>query len=193
VKVFLTGANGVAEAIKRGCGTLLISRKSNRADDLERLADEHGVPIRWVGGKTLTRLTGNMRHRGYAMETSERRESGAIRSLRDIETANGGNSLVILLDGVTDPRNLGAVIRAAEQFRALAVIVPKRRSAGGGCGHLEPNFRGRHRVDPTAEGAKCSTDSWRIKGYGVLGVGCGRGGYKHPGNQFNGPDSARYG
>jgi len=72
-----------------------------------------------------------MRHRGYAMETSERRESGAIRSLRDIETANGGNSLVILLDGVTDPRNLGAVIRAAEQFRALAVIVPKRRSAGG--------------------------------------------------------------
>lgn len=130
MKNFLTGANGVAEAIKRGSGTLLISRKSNRADNLEKLAKEHGVPIRQVPGKTLTKLTRNMKHRGYAIEVSRSRKNGTIKSLKDIESTINGNSLVILLDGVTDPRNLGAVIRAAEQFCALAVIVPRSRSVG---------------------------------------------------------------
>jgi len=130
VKIFLTGANGVAEAIKRGRGTLFISRKSRRANELEKLANEHGVSIRQVSEKTLTKLTRNMGHRGYAIETGKQRESGAIRSLGDIESTIGNDSLVVLLDGITDPQNLGAVIRAAEQFCVLAVIIPKRRSAG---------------------------------------------------------------
>jgi len=130
VKTFLTSANGVAEAIKRGGGTLLISRKSNRASNLERLANEHGVPIRQVTERTLTKLTRNMSHRGYAMETNRKRKNSAIKPLEHIESRISDNSLVILLDGITDPRNLGAVIRVAEQFCALAVIVPKRRSAG---------------------------------------------------------------
>jgi len=120
----------VAEAIKHGRGTLLVSRKSVRAKGLERLAEEHGVPIRRVSGNTLARLTGSMGHRGYAMETGEQSENSAIKSLKDIESAIGDSSLVLLLDGITDPQNLGAVIRAAEQFRVLAVIVPRRRSAG---------------------------------------------------------------
>lgn len=94
------------------------------------LADKHGVPIRQVSEGTITKLTRNSRHRGYAMEINSQRRSGAIKSLKDIKSAIDSSSLVILLDGITDPRNLGAVIRVAEQFCALLVIIPRRRSAG---------------------------------------------------------------
>ena len=142
MKIFLTSANGAAEAIKRGRGTLLISKKSTRTKNLERLANENGVPIRRVAENTLSRLTGSMRNRGYALETSEQRKNSAIKSLKDIESAIKDNSLVLLLDGITDPQNLGAVVRAAEQFRALAVIVPRRRSAGGDANSLSRTSAG---------------------------------------------------
>jgi len=109
---------------------------------LERLANENGVPIRRVAENTLSRLTGSMRNRGYALETSEQRKNSAIKSLKDIESAIKDNSLVLLLDGITDPQNLGAVVRAAEQFRALAVIVPRRRSAGGDANSLSRTSAG---------------------------------------------------
>lgn len=109
---------------------------------MERLANENGVPIRRVAENTLSRLTGSMRNRGYALETSEQRKNSAIKSLKDIESAIKDNSLVLLLDGITDPQNLGAVVRAAEQFRALAVIVPRRRSAGGDANSLSRTSAG---------------------------------------------------
>jgi len=143
VKAFLTSANGVAEAIKRGRGTLLISRKSNRANNLERLANEHGVPIRQVTEGALAKLTRNINHRGYAIETSSgKRKKRAIKPFKDIESRISDNSLVILLDGVTDPRNLGAIVRVAEQFCVLAVIVPRRRSASGSADTLSRTSAG---------------------------------------------------
>lgn len=178
MKVFLTGANGVAEAIKHGRGTLLVSRKTGRANDLESLANKHGVPIRRVTAKTLSRLTHNARHRGYAIETSRQEKNSAIKSLKDIESAIKDNSLVILLDRITDPRNLGAVIRAAEQFGALAVIVPRSRSAGDDANSLSRTSAGAIEWVPLLEVSNIARTLDELKNMGFWVWGSDTGGTK---------------
>ncbi len=128
MKSYLTGANGVSEAIKREKGVLYISRKEGRSGELAELAKNHGVSIRRVSDKELTLLAGNG-HRGFALETHETSKKDLIRTLDELIADAEENTLVLLLDGITDPRNLGAILRAADQF-AAAVVVPRRRSAG---------------------------------------------------------------
>ncbi|MCK5249604.1 MAG: 23S rRNA (guanosine(2251)-2'-O)-methyltransferase RlmB [Spirochaetaceae bacterium] len=142
MKVYLTGANGAAEAIKRGRGTLLISRKTGKAAALGELAEKHGVPLRRVGEDDITRLIHSGDHRGYALETDGDKSEVRIRSLEDLGPEPGINVLVVVLDGITDPRNLGAVLRAADQFGAVAVVVPKRRSAGSDADTLSRSSAG---------------------------------------------------
>ena len=128
---YLTGGNGVAEAMKRGRGTLLLSRNSGRAASLAELAQKQSITIRRMSDDELSRIVQDGEHRGYALEVDVRDTNRRIRTLEDLRDKAGDNSLVIVLDGITDPRNLGAVIRAADQFAADAVVVPRRRSAGG--------------------------------------------------------------
>jgi 23S rRNA (guanosine2251-2'-O)-methyltransferase len=70
-------------------------------------------------------------HRGFALETDSAPPPQGIQCLEDLQSAGTDNSLVIVLDGITDPQNLGSVLRAADQFGADAVVIPKRRSAQG--------------------------------------------------------------
>jgi 23S rRNA (guanosine2251-2'-O)-methyltransferase len=130
MKAYLTGANGAAEAIKRGRGILFVSRKSGRAAVLVELAEKHSIPIRRSSDDDITKMTRDGDHRGFALETDGERPAALITTLEDLITTLKDNALIILLDGITDPRNLGAVLRAADQFGAAAVVVPKRRSAG---------------------------------------------------------------
>ena len=137
-KNYLTGANGAAEAVRRGRGTLLVAKESPRIAALIESARRHGVDVRPVSAEELTRLTRGADHRGFALETdsftagvdSAGSGSAGAPSLESLCRRAGPASLVILLDGITDPHNLGAVLRCADQFAADAVIVPRRRSAG---------------------------------------------------------------
>ena len=129
-KSYLTGANGVAEGIRRGRGVLLVGKKSRRIAELMESAEQNGVPTRHLSLADLDRLTSGPGHRGFALEVDGSASSDRIRHLDELWNRTGENSLVVLLDGITDPRNLGAVLRAADQFAADAVIVPRRRSAG---------------------------------------------------------------
>lgn len=108
---------------------LYVSRKTGRAEELAELAKRRGVSVRRVSDKELASLAGDG-HRGFALETHGMSGEGRIRTLDELISGVEENALVLLLDGITDPRNLGAVLRAADQFAAAAVVVPRRRSAG---------------------------------------------------------------
>ena len=77
----------------------------------------------------LDRLTDGLVHQGVAMQVPEYRYVDLERIRARAERA-GEAPLVVALDGITDPRNLGAVLRSAGAFGAHGVVVPERRAAG---------------------------------------------------------------
>jgi len=128
MKDFLTRANGAAEAIRNGRGVLHVSRINGRVATLIQIAGEHGVAVRRVNENDLYRMVRGADHRGFALEVDSAPAPMAIQSLEDLASSAGENSLVVVLDGITDPGNLGAVLRSADQFAVDAVLLPKRRS-----------------------------------------------------------------
>lgn len=103
------------------------SRQDGRTRDLAKLAAERNVRIIPIDGKRLDGLTGNARHQGVAARV-------AVVALRHdldgvIEDA-GKAALLLILDGVQDPHNLGACLRVADAFGVNAVVAPKDRAVG---------------------------------------------------------------
>ncbi|MDF1569723.1 MAG: 23S rRNA (guanosine(2251)-2'-O)-methyltransferase RlmB [Spirochaetaceae bacterium] len=172
MKTYLTGANGVAEAIKRGRGILYISRKAGRAASLAELAAKHGVTVKNVSSDDILRLIPGIEHRGYALETDSPAGVSRIRSLEDLWPTVGENALVMLLDGITDPRNLGAVMRAADQFGADAVVVPRRRSAGADADTLSRSSAGAVEWVPLIEVTNMARalEEFKKKGFWIWGA-----------------------
>lgn len=93
------------------------------------LAAEHGISLRAVPRATLERMLEGARHQGIAVRY--RATSGARRvELDELLASLGDAALLLVLDGVQDPHNLGACLRSADAAGADAVIVPQRRAAG---------------------------------------------------------------
>ena len=125
------GFHSIEEALQKGAGTgtLLISRQSARIAQIRQLAEKKGVPVSEVDDGELTRLCGSESHRGVLLaleRPSSSQRSSLKHHLKDLE---GEKSLVLVLDGITDPQNLGAILRSADQFGVQLVIIPSRRSA----------------------------------------------------------------
>jgi 23S rRNA (guanosine2251-2'-O)-methyltransferase len=94
-----------------------------------RLAGNRGIPLLEVSRAELDRKTGGLLHQGIALQVppfSYVDLPDLLATAQESVTA----PLLVALDGVTDPRNLGAVIRSAVAFGAHGVVVPGRRSAG---------------------------------------------------------------
>ena len=96
------------------------------------LAREHNVPVKRAPRATLDRLTGGAKHQGVVAQVAAARYADADDLLDFISTniGNGDAPLVVVVDGVEDPRNLGAILRTAECAGASGVFVPERRAAG---------------------------------------------------------------
>ena len=112
--------------------SLLVLQKGRddaRATELQRLAQAAGVRVEWRDGQELDRLAGNERHQGACLQirTLGPLGEGALDELLDRATAP---PLLLVLDGVQDPHNLGACLRTADAAGASAVIVPRDRAAG---------------------------------------------------------------
>ncbi len=125
------GPNAVFEALRgeRPVVRLLVARETGPgAGKTARVLEEarrQGIPVRRVTRQELDRLA-TARHQGLVAVV------GAFRPGRDPEEAldaMAGVPLVVVLDGIEDPRNLGAVIRSCECAGVGAVFVPRRRSA----------------------------------------------------------------
>ncbi|MEO5377928.1 MAG: 23S rRNA (guanosine(2251)-2'-O)-methyltransferase RlmB [Magnetococcus sp. DMHC-6] len=99
-----------------------------RLEEVIRLAKERRIPFRFVDRRTLDRLSGNGVHQGVVVRAGLRRQPGWEEILTRLELSPTPPVLV-LLDGVEDPRNLGAVLRSAEGFGVLAVVMQKDRTA----------------------------------------------------------------
>lgn len=128
----IEGRNAVAEALRSGAllTEILIAdgvHADRTIDEIRGLAKQAGVTLRSVPRADLDARSGSRAHQGVIATVGPFRYS----ELTDVlgATAEKGESLLIVLDHVTDPGNLGAVIRSAEVAGADAVIVPRDRSA----------------------------------------------------------------
>jgi 23S rRNA (guanosine2251-2'-O)-methyltransferase len=135
-RAVLLGRRAVLEALRAGqpISRVLLSRTARPHGplaEIERGARERGIPVDVVDAPRLDGLAGGVPHQGVAA-------FGAAQRLVDLDDLlrgareKGEAPFVIALDGIEDPRNLGAVIRTAEAAGAHGVIIPRRRAAGLG-------------------------------------------------------------
>jgi len=88
-----------------------------------------GVLIEEVSWNRLSQLTYGASHQGVAMQLACSKTI-SLEQLIDFSKQNCPNPIIVALDGITDPHNVGAIIRSAEAFNCKGVIIPQRRSAG---------------------------------------------------------------
>ena len=122
----LSGIHPVAEALRSGnpIERIVIAQGAGgpRLQEIIDLARRAGVPVRFEPRSSLDRLASSSAHQGVIA-------LGAARKYADLESVASSEMLVVL-DGVEDPHNLGAVIRTAHAAGAGAIIIPERRAAG---------------------------------------------------------------
>ena len=88
-----------------------------------------GVLIEEVSWNRLSQLTFGASHQGVAMQLACSKTI-SLENLIDLSKKNSANPIILALDGITDPHNIGAIIRSAEAFDCKGIIIPQRRSAG---------------------------------------------------------------
>jgi 23S rRNA (guanosine2251-2'-O)-methyltransferase len=103
--------------------------QDERVSEAVKLAAENGIAMLEVGPTQLDRLTGGALHQGVALRIRAY-EYAHPDDLPKRAAAAGQLPLIVALDSVTDPRNLGAAVRSAAAFGAHGVVVPSRRGAG---------------------------------------------------------------
>ena len=103
------------------------SRQDARSKDLVATAGRSGVRLMRVAPERLDRLCGGGRHQGVVALVTERRPRAGLEDTLD---ALAEPPLLLVLDGITDPHNLGACLRVADAAGAHAVIAPRDRAAG---------------------------------------------------------------
>ena len=131
---WVAGRNPVLEAMQAGIPikTAYISEGAERDDrlrDILKLAADTRTPMLEVTRDQLDKMTGGAIHQGVALQLPEFTYAHPDDLLAEAIAAEG-EPLVVALDQITDPRNLGAVVRSAAAFGANGVLIPERRSAG---------------------------------------------------------------
>lgn len=132
----LTGIHAVREALDAGrpFDRVLIARgrQDTRVEEIVQLARSRNIAVRFEDRGQLDRLAGSKDHQGVVALAAVR----AAASFEDVlaaankGAAYGQKGLIVLLDGVEDPQNLGAIIRTALAAGAHGIVIPERRAAG---------------------------------------------------------------
>jgi 23S rRNA (guanosine2251-2'-O)-methyltransferase len=122
----LSGIHPVVEALraKHSLERLLVAQGAGgpRLQEIIDLARRASIPVRFEPRAALDRMTGSSAHQGVVAV-------GAAQRYADLDAVAACEMLVVL-DGVEDPHNLGAIIRTAHAAGAAAVVIPERRAAG---------------------------------------------------------------
>jgi 23S rRNA (guanosine2251-2'-O)-methyltransferase len=118
------GSRPVVEALKSGRRKVFEIFDAAYHEDVAKAAGTRGVEVKRVSRRRIDELARGGVHQGVAARVEPYPYSGLGEILASPEP------LVLVLDGVTDPRNLGAVLRAADAAWASGVVVPKDRAAG---------------------------------------------------------------
>ena len=131
---WMAGRNSVVEALREGVpvtGIYVVEGgdRDARVREVLRIAADRGLPLLEVTKTELDRLTDGAVHQGVAARIPAY-EYAHPDDLLQRAADNAEPPLIVALDSVTDPRNLGAIVRSASGFGAHGVVVPERRAAG---------------------------------------------------------------
>jgi len=172
----VTGRNSVIEALraKIPATTLHIATKIDMDDRVREsiaLANKRGIPLLEIPRPELDRLTGaDTVHQGIALSVPP---YAYAHPLELAEKAEAGDSapVFVALDGITDSRNLGAIVRSVAAFGGYGVIVPKRRSVGVNAAAWKTSAGAIART-PVAMAANLTQTlkSFKDRGYFVVGL-----------------------
>jgi 23S rRNA (guanosine2251-2'-O)-methyltransferase len=174
----VAGRNPVLEALSARVPATAL-HVGPRLDSDERigqavmLAADAGIPVVEAGRSELDRITGGAIHQGLALRIKHYAYADPA-DLIDAARDAGTPPLIVALDGVTDPRNLGAVARSVAAFGGHGVLVPARRSAGvtAGAWKASAGTLARVRVAQTANLARALA-SYQEAGLFVAGLDAG--------------------
>ena len=121
------GINAVMEALRAGrvTGLLVSLRADDRIGSVVRLAEEQGVSVRRVDAQQLDRLTRGAGHQGILADVPD---AGTI-SVEELVMQSAGAPLIVVLDGIEDPHNLGAILRTVDAAGAGGVVRQSRHAA----------------------------------------------------------------
>jgi 23S rRNA (guanosine2251-2'-O)-methyltransferase len=130
----VAGRNPVVEALRAGIPAVALYlaatvERDQRLDEIRKLAGDAEIPVLEASRSELDRLAGGAVHQGVALATRPYDYLHPDDLLRRVQEASAA-PLVVALDGVTDPHNLGAIARSAAAFGADGLIIPERRSVG---------------------------------------------------------------
>jgi len=127
---WMTGFHAVEEALAAGRAldriVIARGRHGGRIEAVVRLAKSRGVHVRFEEREQLDRLAGTREHQGVAALAAAK----PTIELEDLIARSTDHGLLVLLDGIEDPHNLGAIIRSSLAAGANGVVIPERRAAG---------------------------------------------------------------
>lgn len=176
----VTGRNSVVEALRAKIpATALYTAARIEFDDRVKealsLATKRGIPILEIMRPEMDRMSGvDSVHQGIALQVPPYEYAHPLELLDQVEQRKQ-TPLLVALDGVTDPRNLGAIIRSAAAFGGQGVIVPQRRSVGMTASAWKTSAGAAARV-PVAMAANLTQTIKAIKERGVFVLGLDGGG-----------------
>ena len=131
----LSGRNSVLEALRSKVPStaLFIATRiemDERVKESIKIAAARGIPVTELTRPEIDRMTGfDSVHQGIALQVPPYKYQHPM-ELLDLILSRGQKPLLVALDGITDPRNLGAIIRSVAAFGGQGVILPQRRSTG---------------------------------------------------------------
>ncbi|WP_413523130.1 23S rRNA (guanosine(2251)-2'-O)-methyltransferase RlmB [Lactococcus raffinolactis] len=125
------GVHAVVDALTENLGNKLYIQddlRGKNVDKIKALASEKKVGISFVSKEKLKEMADGGVHQGFVLKTS----AYAYKELSDLLalTQDAENPLLIVIDGLTDPHNLGSILRTADATGVSGVIIPKHRSVG---------------------------------------------------------------
>lgn len=170
----VAGRNPVVEALRAGvpAAALYVADRNDRDERITealRVATDTGVPLQEASREGLDRLTRGAAHQGVALRVLPYdyvHPDDVLARARD----TGRPPLLVALDGVTDPHNLGAIARSAAALGGHGIVVPERRSAGVTAGAWKASAGALARL-PVARAANLGRTISGYQGEGLFAVG----------------------
>lgn len=181
----VTGRNAVLESLRADipAKTLYIGNRieaDDRVRDILKLCAEANVPVMEATKPELDRLTEDAVHQGVALQVPPYEYDDAEELIGQVmanwqKDKNQRAPVIVALDGITDPRNLGAIIRSVSAFAGDAVVLPERRSTGVTATAWKTSAGAAARV-PVAKATNLNRTVEQAKAQGYFVVGLDGGG-----------------